>query len=1119
MALTTPDQSTWTPVDTGGVLAEAPADSVADGIFIYPSVESSTGFVRRVIDGTYRASWAGIFTGGVSATNTSRLNSVLAHPSVKEVVFDTPEGGDIPLSGTIAAAGKLLTFARGAAFSGVYTLTNPTISADDNQVIFKGTPTITGALSSSGKFSDIWFNVPTDGTTDATPALNTAIGVVNSSVQKTLKLVGAGVRSIAGTFSIPTFGILLEMDRGAQFGGDGTITCPSGLPALISSPQQQIFGVNLTIQNLRLSNDVRWNILYWGADNTGAPGSDSSPAINKAIQFLLKNPNAQNRLYFPRGQYNLSSSIAIYKWSGTAYQQTTITIEGEVNEMTGISFVTFKDNTALNNDPTLWYQQGRSIKIKYINFEGNFTTPESFTRLDVVRNTLSAWTQVGIRDTQYSPKCGINIDPFSVTVPSDGGYPGWNSFYRGVNAAGSSQCEIIGCRFSNYPVGMAVSINGYTQNAEMINVDSCSFAFNKVAYAVGQDQTKENLFNNCRIWERIHTIIDCTNYGAGIGCPPYVNGMNVAAGDYAIYQIINMEEGRHGFYAHQIFAESLFKIGVLKPMDFVPNHSSTFSECDFHFIAPDYGVPSADFLIQGKASFFGCSFKIIGNITNYRPKLSNRQCNVSFYGGTIQIPLQSVPQTTAPTYNLVEDGANFTDCSVIGYPTNSNFNKKYHTNQIGLLQGVPIGTTTVGWADNANVRHEFRYNQNSSDNLIALESAVVTVNNDGSGSVTLSAGSIALLRVNDYLVSDKTAAYSIIQNPTYGTPGSAFIDVNPVLGKITAIVGTTVTLSGVGVNVPVGTTASIPVYVNYIRFINNPISCTITNGSPTLTAVEYCPTTLGTISPPADMRIEHPAFPVGTYVVSVNTGAGTITLSQNATYGEANASIINGSPEIFTFSNNSPDEARLFYSGSTIVSFFAGAKWRKRVQANATSTDKFLYYYITINSFSNSSAHPYQYMVDTTGLDVDTIANIKFRYSPIANQTYAVTDANKQGLFYYDASDTTTAGDDVNVIVGSYNNNRFKRWGVNTIKANITTNTTVTIPVGADVFSISIASATTQAGVLIGSTPGGSEYGSIAFTGPGSGIIGAVERGDGTKTISFTTISGTITYRINYIFS
>lgn len=83
------------------------------------------------------------------------------------------------------------------------------------------------------------------------------------------------------------------------------------------------------------------------------------------------------------------------------------------------------------------------------------------------------------------------------------------------------------------------------------------------------------------------------------------------------------------------------------------------------------------------------------------------------------------------------------------------------------------------------------------------------------------------------------------------------------------------------------------------------------------------------------------------------------------------------------------------------------------------------------------------------------------------------------------------------------------------ISANITGNSSVVIPTGAAVTSIVLSSASTQTNLLVGTTPGGSELGSVDFTGGTGSVILTGVYGTGSNSVYFTNISGTVTYKIN----
>lgn len=173
------------PEDIQGTVVELdslPGGVSVDNIFYYDS-PNATKYLKRVIDGTYRAVWAGIFPGNSGSVNATRLAAVCAKAEIKEIIFDDPAGGDYqladPVAVTIDGDGKTLSFRPGCRITsdGTATLDNFIIKADMRQSIFDldikfaGYDTSTGTCRpADGRWSVCWFGALLDGLTDDSPA-------------------------------------------------------------------------------------------------------------------------------------------------------------------------------------------------------------------------------------------------------------------------------------------------------------------------------------------------------------------------------------------------------------------------------------------------------------------------------------------------------------------------------------------------------------------------------------------------------------------------------------------------------------------------------------------------------------------------------------------------------------------------------------------------------------------------------------------------------------------------------------------------------------------------------------------------------------------------------------
>lgn len=796
--------------------------------------------------------------------------------------------------------------------------------------------------------------------------------------------------TISGSVTVPA-GKTLRFEKGNRIIGTGSIT------GGIIDAGDMTECVSATF-NFRPAGSAKryYSCRWFGCKGDGA-AFDNIP-IQKIWDFITANPENAKPVYFPAGNYLHDNGTLVYLWTGTNYAQCMIKIMGEKNTQSGSNaFMTtrFTCTSNMADKFILGVQFGRQIEISNIHFTGRYTLPTTFTLLQVITHPIASWAQSGVRDTAFSPHTCLNFDPFRPTVPSDGGYStgGWGTFYRGSGTSGTSQAIISGCRFEQTPVGAGFSINQNNLNCEMVKVEDSSFAYNKVCVAYGQAQTKENLFNNNRVWERCRTIIDCANYGSSEGAPPYINGLNIAGAAFQLIHAIAPFE----LHARDIYAETIGRIGILETA--VVQHS--IQDSLFHFATGAGLFPSMDFIVSGKVTFDGCNMQYYDGGFQ-RLKLTKPNNAIAMRGGALtRLPMTACLATSEDLKYVKLDSVHFWGEGGAIYNDTANvttWNLLKNTPMFGL---TAKGTSTAG----SNASMSFIYNETKYDDQIVLETTSITKNLDGTCTITVTNATLEKIQVNDMLISDVTMAWKYWEDANLNDP-------MPVLGRITGIVGNVVSLQGAAINVPNGTTANVPIYVNFIRYFNAPLVGNLTSGSPTITSVEY----LFGFTPNAGIRLEHPFIPKGTKVVS--TTANSITLSANCTGTMNDASIINGRPDVTMYINNSP-------VASTVVGYLIEGAIMKVIRGSvyANEGDR---YYVNKSVLSTSSTRPVYYSPLNGGYQRITLAMMKQGAGALdLNTTYFLTDTGKEGMFIIDPADTTTANNDATVIVA--NGARFKR--------------------------------------------------------------------------------------------
>jgi hypothetical protein len=171
------DTSFFFPDNTGGTMYVDNGASI-DNIFVFAKGADK---VRRQPDGRYRAAWR--IGNSPSGDQTIRLQAVLNHSSVKDLILDIP--GDITIDGTLTIPdGKRLVFQNNCALTGsgtikasgtgLPTVFSGTFLADRRANIFKGSLTVK-LPPEGGKISAAWFGAIPDNSADSYAALQRSI--------------------------------------------------------------------------------------------------------------------------------------------------------------------------------------------------------------------------------------------------------------------------------------------------------------------------------------------------------------------------------------------------------------------------------------------------------------------------------------------------------------------------------------------------------------------------------------------------------------------------------------------------------------------------------------------------------------------------------------------------------------------------------------------------------------------------------------------------------------------------------------------------------------------------------------------------------------------------------
>jgi hypothetical protein len=435
----------------------------------------------------------------------------------------------------------------------------------------------------------------------------------------------------------------------------------------------------VTTSGLRLKRIIdgrSLNVRWFGA--RGNSSSDDWSAIQNAINYILDNGTAPRSLYFPAAMYRISRPLLIAKRTASAYRQVSINLEGPANAKdlsTGGAAIV----PTFNNTFAIGVQLGKGVLIKDLFIRGMFHFPDKLSAIQIDTLAFNEWTDGSTRDNPVTPYSGIAIDPFSdpaAFASEKDLYPGLRDYYvPGLNRSGSTAVQIIGCSITNFIVGVMITPSNQ-QNGELIDVIDCDISNNKVAYAMGQAQSKECHVDRLKVWGPTHTVFDNISFGirhgdgAGI---PMVDGVNIAGN---VKQLCSILAQSFSGEFRNVYAEGLFRLGYAGGAA-----SLSFEDCQLDFATQAPGIPSPDFYLAGSgASFHGCILRTYMDGKGYRLLLSGN--SDYFEGGTMNEP----PVT-----------ANLNDCGLCPTPLFRNIIMYYGGGILGSSNfGITINTRGPG---------------------------------------------------------------------------------------------------------------------------------------------------------------------------------------------------------------------------------------------------------------------------------------------------------------------------------------------------------------------------------------------------------------------------------------
>ncbi|HLX65749.1 MAG TPA: hypothetical protein VKR41_02100, partial [Puia sp.] len=275
--------------------------------------------------------------------------------------------------------------------------------------------------------------------------------------------------------------------------------------------------------------------------------------------------------------------------------------------------------------------------IQNINFQGQFTLPNTFNAVQIDTLPYSAWNDGVSGENPTSPYTAVAIDPFSDSGYYDGErhqmYPGLHQYYQpGMALSGSTDVSIINCRANQFVVGFVVTPS-FQSNGDLINFNSDRVDICRDGIAFTQAQNKMCEVNDLMSWGQTYSVFDGVNYGAGNGSTfADINGVSVSGNTHQIFDVWTLGFPLNGT---NIFANNVYKVGEV-----LGQAGALFTGCQIDFQVSASGVPSPDFYYFGfMTTWDGCMLRVYNNgVGGVNNRIVMNMAGNAFFGGQMSSP-------------------------------------------------------------------------------------------------------------------------------------------------------------------------------------------------------------------------------------------------------------------------------------------------------------------------------------------------------------------------------------------------------------------------------------------------------------------------------------------------
>ena len=416
----------------------------------------------------------------------------------------------------------------------------------------------------------------------------------------TCKLHITAPQSLSANLSIPSY-VTLAPDPGA------VITIPSGVTLTINGPFQaglyQVFSYTGTGQGPQANNTGSWPLIFSKTSVKelypqwwGAVGDDTHADWLPCQQMCDCSIASGDLPMFCPGTFKLSDTLKV--GYGTSAVKTGLFAGAGGSRASGPG--TIFDATAFNDRPAISICAARDMQFKGFQVLGGNAAPATAVSGGsggAPDPVLADWITAGCSNGQYSPYCGIAIDPYTGSKPA-GGYS--NDAYGRGSSSGVFFEDVCA---QGFVVGLMASPSS-NQDGSFISFRDGELAYNTYGYSGGSTQSDSPNFYNTWI-EGAWCSVTTNTHGQQQGKSPNWSGGGVT-GAWKIFDLgcngpclvsgiwvenfgwlgnFNVQSGSIGS-APVKFESDHFTLSYNEPYFFTATPVISFDTCEFQGSSP-----------------------------------------------------------------------------------------------------------------------------------------------------------------------------------------------------------------------------------------------------------------------------------------------------------------------------------------------------------------------------------------------------------------------------------------------------------------------------------------------------------------------------------------------------